>query len=223
VLASVYELLTNMSRLTLFVFTFMSIVYTTAYGEGYVPRPELLDHGNEFYKLPDHDVTDFMVEMIRYGILEKPTGKYIGEITLSIGGGVRATTFNCDDFYKKIGRRNKIIVDEKMARYTFVCRDGTFNREDALKKFSAVLTETIDKDYVVDAHWGWFSMTGDKLILQRFLDNYLYKPISCHPCIKWSFGSNARANPDVMKFLLEYAQQKTPEEQEKLKQMLSGN
>ena len=211
-----------MSKFIHFSIVFFSIVCNVAYGEEYVPRPELLEYGNEFYKLPDRDVTDFMVEVVRYGIFQKPTAKYVGEITLSLGGGVRAAAFNCEDFYKKIGATNRAIVDEKMTNYAFVCRDGSFNKEDALNKFSTALTEVIDKDYVVDAHWGWFSMTGDNQALRRMLDNYLYKPASCHSCIKWSFASNARTNPDVMKFFKEYARQKSPEEQEKLKQLLYG-
>lgn len=202
-----------------------AITYSCATGYSQDPpgsRPELLQYADHFYKINDRDVTDFMVEIVRRGILEKPFGgETAGQIMLSIGGGVRAGAFNCSEFYEKIGARNKAVVDQKMASYAFVCRDGSFTKEEALKRFSAVLTDVMDKDYVVDAHWVWFSATGDTQILQRFLDSYLYNPASCHPCVTWSFSSMARY-PDVRDYLVQYAQRKPADERLRLMQLIGG-
>lgn len=175
---------------------------------------------NHLYKLDPTHAVDYMVIMVRMNILSATTTQNLGEVLLSFYPMEKEKYFDCSTFYSKLTESEKNMVDERMRNHPFICNNPDYSKEDALKSFPDALTEKINFNNTADSHWAWFGATGDKQILKRFLDNYLYNPDSCLTCIAWSFSSNAHQNNDVKNYLIEYMTDKTEEEKEYLKVLL---
>jgi hypothetical protein len=157
--------------------------------------------------------------MVRQDFFNYPWSKIPAAILLSVGFS-NHKDFNCDAFYKKLTVDQKNSIDSLMKSYPFVCRDKNYTDKDALTAFDFVLGNNIDTNEVADAHWAWFSATGNKAVLEKFLNNYLYVSNSCQECIVWSFKSIAVHNKDAEDFLIAYMANKSPDEQRKLKMLL---
>lgn len=175
---------------------------------------------NYIYRIDSSLYTDVMVAVVRSNILSSPSTMNLGEIFLSVALMEKANQFDCNGFFSRLNEQEKKLVRERMENHPFVCKDANYSMEDVLKSFPEVLSADINTYSGVDAHWAWFSASGDTQVLKRFLDNYLMNPKSCKACIKWSYSSMAQQNHDVKLFLEEYLKTKTPEEQTVLKEFL---
>jgi len=176
----------------------------------------LLGNANAIYKLPDELLTDFFIEFIDSGIFLNPNARYLGEIILSAGPIGREDALDCERFFSEIGEESAQIVRQNMKSYLFVCKDGSYSKIEAKERFGAILNDSIDQDYKVDANWAWYSSTGDTAVLRAFLDNYLENPNACKPCIIWSFSSNYKQNPDVKEYFWVDLGSRTEEEKGRL-------
>jgi len=178
------------------------------------------NQSNFLYKVPSEYSTDILVSLVRMNMFSAPSTKNIGEITTTFWLMGKKSVFNCDLFFSKL-RKNQIkTFQEKMEGHPFICNDPNYDEFAAVDSFRNILSENINEHNAVDAHWAWFSATGNTDVLKRILNNYLHNPSACKRCIGWSFSSNAYQNPDVEAFLIEFMEDKTESEKQMLKRLV---
>jgi len=173
-------------------------------------------NSNYFYKFDPKYSVDYMVSLARMNVFSSSTTKNMGEIILSFGLIGREKTFDCGLFFSKLAANERVVIESRMEGHPFLCRKADYTVKEALASFPTALPENIETHTTADSHWAWFGATGNTEPLKRLLDNYLYNPKACLKCIVWSYPSNAKQNEDVKKYLVEYMNQKTEKEREKL-------
>jgi len=179
-------------------------------------KNNLINNAHAVYKLENYNITDFLIEFVKMNVLERKNTKYIGEVFLSLAPIGKEKYFDCKKFYSSIGKKKADLVKKKMSQYLFLCEDGSFSEKEALEKFKNILQPSITEFYEVDATWAWFSATGNKNALKRFITNYLYNDKTCQKCIEWSYSSNSKKNEDVYNYLKYYSTTVEIEDQFKL-------
>jgi len=177
-------------------------------------------NSNYFYKFEPQYSVDYMVSIVRMNVFSLPTTENLGQILLSFGLIGKEKFFDCNVFYSKLSAEEKKLVDSKRENHPFICRNPAFTSGSALDSFAQVLSVQINDYRTADAHWAWFSATGDTEPLKRLIDNYLYNSKACINCIEWSYPSNARQNEDVENYLLKYMADKSDLEKQKLTKLL---
>ena len=177
-------------------------------------------NSNYFYKFDPRYGIDYMVSMVRMNVFSSPTTENMGEILLSLGLIGKEKSFDCNVFYSKLSAEEKKLVDSRMEKHPFICRNPNYTFESALTSFPQALPAQINTYRTADSHWAWFGATGDTEPLKRLLDNFLHNPNTCVNCIQWSYPSNAHQNADVKNYLLKYMSGKTDSEKQRLMTLL---
>jgi len=177
-------------------------------------------YGQSFYQLPDKYIADFFLSLVRQKAFEHPWSVSTSEILLSFGLINKKDQFNCNDFFLKLEENQREKLREQMNKYPFVCKDSNYSEQDAFNAFEKVLPQNINTNEAADAHWAWYSATGNSAILKRILDNYLNNQEACINCIEWSYPSIAQENSDVKNYLLGYMEDKSPKDRSKLEKLV---
>jgi hypothetical protein len=158
-------------------------------------------YSNAAYRLKPELTNDLIVALVRMNTLAVPSSKEFVKIEITM-----------------IAIRNKQYIDESKIRNKL-----TKDELDQLDKtFPGGLVghETIDQvvsgnEYlsqnltcspqIVDAHWAWFSATGDTRVIDKLIESSKVKNTPCcFSCIEWSIPSQAKSNEDVYKYLIEF-------------------
>lgn len=155
---------------------------------------------NDSYKMNPNYTNDFIVALIRRNALNVATSKEYVKILINILS-IRNSDYINESWILKH-------LDSKQQKeYHRDFPDGLPARQsiDDIVQNSPFFKDTITcKAEEVDAHWAYFSATGDTKAVEKMKKTlYVFGIPCCFRCLEWSLPSRASQNKDVYDKLIE--------------------
>jgi hypothetical protein len=166
---------------------------------------------NAAYKIHPEYSNDFIVSLIRMNLLNVPQ-----------------TEENMNLLIELIAIKNRAYINEveiksKLTKNEVSSFGRAFPNGLNINKTVAEIVQNDERlngkfacpPEIVDAHWAWFSGTGDTNIISKLIESskVLNTPC-CFDCIEWSVPNQATQNEDVYNFLISRQNQLSEKQRE---------
>ncbi|MGL1934200.1 MAG: hypothetical protein OCD01_04240 [Fibrobacterales bacterium] len=166
------------------------------------------EYANALYKMPKVYTDPYVISIYRMNSLNVENYKIPAKLTLELLSSVNSENINCDNIKSKL-TSNEVMDYENNFPFG-MCQQEPLDA--ILSKYNELNDSIAYTPQKVDAHWAWFSATGDMKIIDKLVKSAGVVGVPCClRCLEWSIPSMAYHNDDIYNYLVEY-NEKLPEQ-----------